>query len=493
MYLTSESLGALGQAAEPRPNRLSSLPISLLYPWARRRMRKKLWPLSWAPEIRDLEEAILGWKGTFADWGPAASRIAYAAFHKHPGKLPGISRSSDELILDDIFPMLEKLFGKGRAEQIAYEVRGRGRKLSEILSPGNVGAKNYRYVLTQAYGPGYERILQGRDVSSTTVEKVIKSLGRMLGAKNALRYVMVIFVPNAQERKELAALDEFAKGRLAGDPIPVADFGAQYAVSPFVRRMMSKYNIGTEDRWGAHQVKIVNLNLVYRLIDKTYSWPAPPEMFRSVFGQADYLSQLMPLLVGERVLKESEIRARLTLLILSNWEDFVNRVEIVMKRTARHMKKAAVRKAILMAVASIVIAIVAPAIIAAVYEAIQTYDSIKKRKSAMKEMKKLAARMRETDAAFAAEIERAIAFLALTRKEEAIYQKAEAERIVAEEARKKKLMEEAERKKRLKMEAKIKAQQKVRPPLAKRPDRKLSETPFVECPQLGVYGEWWEL
>ncbi len=167
----------------------------------------------------------------------------------------------------------------------------------------------------------------------------------------------------------------------------------------------SFFGIDPSQTWG--QIKRQVKNAV-TMIDGMNSYPFPPPLDQYVFQYWNTVqSQLVQFTKGARIQKEG-FRYFITMTVIMNYNDMVNRIEADLKRKAKKAKRKGLMTAIGVAVLGVIAPFLLPVIVVAVASlikvAIDTYMAIKQRQEAAKQMADTAKMFANDAPAFASEV-----------------------------------------------------------------------------------------
>lgn len=175
----------------------------------------------------------------------------------------------------------------------------------------------------------------------------------------------------------------------------------------------------TPDWWGvgpqnsAEKNALIEKNgqIIWETLSK-YPFPAPFEPGEGVsFFLSKLKSDLTALANVDSEVDPDMVRIWITLQVLANYEAWAQEIQEFWERLARRRRKVAMRRAIAVAVGSLVMGIAAPAAFAALFSAVQaatqTYIDAQKAKDAAKALAEAAAAFEESDPKFAEEVRRA--------------------------------------------------------------------------------------
>ena len=218
-----------------------------------------------------------------------------------------------------------------------------------------------------------------------------------------------------------------------------------------------------------------------------------------------YLKLVKPRIVvflDKRLRSQEDIRDFVTISILDNFNRIAEAANKYLKDLAKRKKKKAIIKGVLTLVLGIVLFVVAPAVILALYDSVYAVISARERIKAAKKLRDAAKLFKNTDAAFAAEIERVAAKLEELAAEEGVTPEMVAdEKSAVARAKEAAALAQTQKKAALQAAAMKSGQYveagdgtivkrtgmeegMVRRTLAARPNRKPLESPLVDCPWL---------
>lgn len=173
-----------------------------------------------------------------------------------------------------------------------------------------------------------------------------------------------------------------------------------YAGPPRVR----KWGLDWTQTWGELKQETKNFATFEAAFAK-YPFPSPPGWFPAYWIL--FVGSEIPKFVKEdRLLTDADVRKWITLTILQNYNKIGAAINKEMKERAKDAKRSAIIKAVVLSVASIVMAIAAPAMMALAFSAIQTAKGIREQKQAASDLQKAAKQFAATDSKFSAEIDR---------------------------------------------------------------------------------------
>lgn len=167
----------------------------------------------------------------------------------------------------------------------------------------------------------------------------------------------------------------------------------------------SFFGIDQNQSWGVIKLQVKNAITIMNSLN-SYPFPPPIDIAAAQFWYT-VQGDLQKYVQGERIEPEG-FRFWITIQVLQNYNDIVDRMEAVMKRKAKKAKRKAIMTAIGLAIVSIIAPYLLPAIVVAtaalIQTVIQTYMDLQARRKAAKEMAETA-KLFEADApAFAVEV-----------------------------------------------------------------------------------------
>lgn len=178
-----------------------------------------------------------------------------------------------------------------------------------------------------------------------------------------------------------------------------------------VVRSVDWWGVGPQNSAEKNALIEKNGQIIWETLSK-YPYPAP---FEPGDGVHFFLANLKPDLVAlanvDYELDPDMVRVWITLYVLSNYEAWTQEIEQFWERLAKRRQKIAMRRAIAVAVGSLVVGIAAPVAFAALFSAVQTavntYIDLQKARDAANALAEAAAAFEQSDPEFAKEVKRA--------------------------------------------------------------------------------------
>lgn len=170
----------------------------------------------------------------------------------------------------------------------------------------------------------------------------------------------------------------------------------------------SNFGIDPSQAWGTIKMKVQNAITMAKVI-ADYPFPPPIDQYKGAFWQFA-ASDIQQMININSPLDPEAIRFWITLFVVGNYNDMVNKITADLKAKAKKAKRKALLSAIGLAVLGIIASFILPVIVAVIVSAIKTavttYIDIQKRKDAAKAMAESAKLFADDAPAFSAEADK---------------------------------------------------------------------------------------